>query len=58
MRLSHGPRRFHLQHAPLLGEHTGEVLAELGLTEGEIATLEAEGVIGRSPAAHGTKNRD
>lgn len=54
MRLSRGPRRFHLRHAPLLGEHTREVLAELGLSEREIATLEVEGVIGCAPATHGT----
>jgi formyl-CoA transferase len=31
--------------SPLLGEHTGEVLAELGLTAAEINTLKAEKVI-------------
>ncbi|MEU9242655.1 CaiB/BaiF CoA-transferase family protein [Streptomyces sp. NPDC048385] len=31
---------------PALGEHTDEVLAELGLTQGEIADLRARGVIG------------
>lgn len=33
------------RHPPLLGEHTDEVLAELGLTEGEISSLHAEGVV-------------
>lgn len=32
--------------APLLGEHTDEVLAEAGLSEGEIAALRTERVIG------------
>ena len=36
------PRR----RAPLLGEHTDEVLAELGLEPDVLATLRAEGVIG------------
>ena len=30
---------------PLLGEHTDEVLAELGLSAGEIARLRTEGVV-------------
>jgi CoA:oxalate CoA-transferase len=32
--------------APLLGQHNREVLREAGLTEEEIAALEAEGIIG------------
>jgi crotonobetainyl-CoA:carnitine CoA-transferase CaiB-like acyl-CoA transferase len=32
--------------APLLGEHTGEILAELGLAETEIAELRGAGVLG------------
>lgn len=31
------------RHPPLLGEHTAEVLAELGLTEGDRAALAAQG---------------
>jgi len=50
MRFSAGPRRFHQRHAPLLGEHNREVLAELGLTRAEIDDLEAHGVIGSAPA--------
>ena len=32
--------------APALGQHTDEVLAELGLTAGEIADARAKGVVG------------
>lgn len=49
VRFSAGPDRFHLNPAPLLGEHNHEVLAELGLSDDEIAELEADGVIGRAP---------
>jgi crotonobetainyl-CoA:carnitine CoA-transferase CaiB-like acyl-CoA transferase len=49
VRFSAGPDRFHLNPAPLLGEHNHEVLAELGLSADEIAELEADGVIGRAP---------
>lgn len=51
VRFSAGPDRFHLQPAPLLGEHNHELLAEIGLSAAEIAELEAEGVIGRAPGA-------
>ena len=34
------------RRAPRLGEHTGEVLAGLGYTEGEIAEMKKRGVIG------------
>lgn len=46
MRLSQGPGRFHRRHAPLLGEHTDELLAGVGLSASEIASLKADGVIG------------
>lgn len=49
MRLSGGPDRFHTWPAPLLGQHNHELLAELGLTDAEIADLEAAGVIGTVP---------
>jgi crotonobetainyl-CoA:carnitine CoA-transferase CaiB-like acyl-CoA transferase len=50
IRFSRGPDRFHRSHAPLLGQHTREVLASIGLTESDIAELEADGVIGTAPA--------
>ena len=37
-------------HAPRLGEHNDVVFGELlGMSEGEIAELEVEGVSGREP---------
>jgi alpha-methylacyl-CoA racemase len=36
---------------PLLGEHTAEVLAELGRTPEQIAELAASGVVGLPPDA-------
>ena len=50
MRFSSGAERFHRRRAPLLGEHNHELLAEVGLTDAEIADLEAAGVIGSVPA--------
>ena len=38
-----------MQSAPLLGQHNHELLSELGLTDDEIAELEAAGVIGHAP---------
>jgi crotonobetainyl-CoA:carnitine CoA-transferase CaiB-like acyl-CoA transferase len=49
VRFSAGPDRFHLRPAPLLGQHNHELLSEIGLSESEIADLEADGVIGRAP---------
>lgn len=46
MRFSRGPGQLHRRHAPLLGEHTAQLLAEVGLSQAEIDKLEAEGVIG------------
>ena len=42
------PERWHRRHAPLLGEHTAELLTQLGLTPEEIEGLAADGVIGGS----------
>ena len=50
MRFSKGPTHLHRRHAPLLGQHNGELLAELGLSAEEIADLEAQGVIGTTPS--------
>jgi crotonobetainyl-CoA:carnitine CoA-transferase CaiB-like acyl-CoA transferase len=52
LRLSRGAHRFHVHPAPLLGQHNHELLAELGLAESEITDLEADGVIGRTPAMY------
>jgi crotonobetainyl-CoA:carnitine CoA-transferase CaiB-like acyl-CoA transferase len=48
MHFSRGPERVHQRHAPLLGEHNGEILTALGLTPAEQATLEADGIVGGS----------
>ena len=49
MRFSGGPGVFHTHPAPTLGQHNHELLFELGLTPSEIADLEADGIIGRTP---------
>jgi crotonobetainyl-CoA:carnitine CoA-transferase CaiB-like acyl-CoA transferase len=51
MRFSRGPDRFHVRRAPLLGEHNEPVLRALGVSDDELAKLEADGVIGRAPAS-------
>jgi crotonobetainyl-CoA:carnitine CoA-transferase CaiB-like acyl-CoA transferase len=38
------------RHAPALGEHGDEVLAEIGIPDGERAELRAKGVLGQEPA--------
>ncbi|EHB54070.1 Formyl-CoA transferase [Mycolicibacterium rhodesiae JS60] len=48
--LSRGSRPVHRSSAPLLGQHNHEILTELGLSADEITALEADGVIGTSPA--------
>jgi crotonobetainyl-CoA:carnitine CoA-transferase CaiB-like acyl-CoA transferase len=50
MRFSRGPQRFHERPAPLLGEHNGELLGELGLSQAEIDSLQAAGIIGATLA--------
>ncbi len=50
IRFSRGPERFHRTPAPLLGEHTDDVLRGLGVTDDELKELETAGVIGREPA--------
>jgi crotonobetainyl-CoA:carnitine CoA-transferase CaiB-like acyl-CoA transferase len=49
VRLSAGPARVWSGPAPTLGEHTAEVLAELGIDAAELARLETEQVIGTTP---------
>lgn len=39
-----------LRHAPRLGEHTAEVLAEYGYSPAQVASLAAQGVIGTADA--------
>lgn len=51
IRFSRGPERFHRSPAPLLGEHTAEVLRGLGVSDEELAELEGAGIIGRVPDA-------
>ena len=51
VRFSAGPDRFHLRPAPMLGQHNHELLTEIGLSDAEIAELEADGVIGHAPGA-------
>ena len=51
MRFSRGPNRFHRRPAPLLGEHTDEVLRGLGVSDDELTRLREDGVIGRTPDA-------
>jgi crotonobetainyl-CoA:carnitine CoA-transferase CaiB-like acyl-CoA transferase len=50
IRLSGGPARWERSAAPLLGEHTEEVLKKLlGLTEEQLDELRAANVIGDRP---------
>ena len=47
-----------LEPAPLLGQHNHELLSELGLTDEEIADLEAQGVIGNAPGDGAEQGQD
>ncbi len=49
MRFGGRPIPWFRRTAPLLGEHTAEVLAELGVNDEERAVLERDGVIGSRP---------
>jgi crotonobetainyl-CoA:carnitine CoA-transferase CaiB-like acyl-CoA transferase len=49
VRLSAGPARVWTGPAPTLGQHTAEVLGELGIDAADLARLEAEHVIGTTP---------
>jgi crotonobetainyl-CoA:carnitine CoA-transferase CaiB-like acyl-CoA transferase len=49
-RLSESPDRFHVTHAPLLGEHNHELLIRAGFSAAEISGLESDGIIGHAPA--------
>ena len=52
-----GPGAFHRRPAPLLGEHNHEILRSIGVSDEEIAELEADGVIGTAPAVGGRKSK-
>jgi crotonobetainyl-CoA:carnitine CoA-transferase CaiB-like acyl-CoA transferase len=52
IRFSRGPERFHGRPAPMLGEHTEEVLRGIGVTDEELAELRDAKVIGRVPDAY------
>jgi crotonobetainyl-CoA:carnitine CoA-transferase CaiB-like acyl-CoA transferase len=49
MRFSAGPKRYWRGPAPTLGQHTDEVLRELGVTEVELDRLRSEAVTGTTP---------
>jgi len=53
MRLSAGPEVAWRGPAPTLGQHTDDVLRELGVTEAALARLRAEHVIGTEPLDRG-----
>ncbi|BBY31006.1 CaiB/BaiF CoA transferase family protein [Mycolicibacterium sediminis] len=56
IRLDDGPASFHRSPAPLLGQHTGELLMGLGLTDDELRVLVEERVIGTAPGPGGRRS--
>jgi crotonobetainyl-CoA:carnitine CoA-transferase CaiB-like acyl-CoA transferase len=50
MTLSAGPRTYWTAPAPTLGQHTDEVLRELGVTDDELVSLREQHVIGETPS--------
>ncbi|BBZ71428.1 CaiB/BaiF CoA transferase family protein [Mycobacterium paraseoulense] len=48
-RITPGPARHHRAAPPTLGQHNDEVLAGLGFSAGEVASLRAERIIGERP---------
>jgi crotonobetainyl-CoA:carnitine CoA-transferase CaiB-like acyl-CoA transferase len=49
-RFSSGPQRLHRQPAPMVGQHTHQILSDLlGLDDDAIASLEQQGIIGTRP---------
>jgi crotonobetainyl-CoA:carnitine CoA-transferase CaiB-like acyl-CoA transferase len=49
MRMSAGPERYWTGPAPTLGQHTDEVLRELGVTDEQLDALRTDHVIGTTP---------
>ena len=53
IRFSAGPHTYWSSPAPTLGQHTDEVLREIGVTDDDLATLREHHVIGETPLAPG-----
>jgi crotonobetainyl-CoA:carnitine CoA-transferase CaiB-like acyl-CoA transferase len=53
MRMSAGPQTFWSEPAPMLGQHTDEILRGLGLDDADLARLREQHVIGDTPLAPG-----
>jgi hypothetical protein len=53
MTMSAGPHTYWRAPAPTLGQHTAEVLREVGVTDDELARLRERHVIGDTPLAPG-----